>query len=247
MEFKIGKNKIIISIVIILILTLSFYYGDNDSSSGSHDREVSQEENIIDKALDLEEDSELFRGSEEEPEEDTFQREEASLEIELVEDSLTSVKEDPKDSIDSQDTETDEELTATLSVRCHTILDNMDKLDPEKIELVPEEGIIYPEETIIFYQGESVFNVLQREMKNAKIHMEFSNTPMYDSIYIKGINNIYEYDCGELSGWMYKVNDWFPNYGASQYVLQEGDIIELLYTCDLGEDIGGFNDIGGSD
>lgn len=43
---------------------------------------------------------------------------------------------------------------------------------------------------------------------------------MYNSAYIEGINNLYEFDCGSLSGWMYKVNEWFPNYGCSRYVLK---------------------------
>ena len=130
--------------------------------------------------------------------------------------------------------------TCTLSVRCDTILENIGWLDPEKVELVPEDGVVFPSQEVTFYEGESVFNVLQREMKKAKIHMEFVNTPMYNSAYIEGINNLYEFDCGELSGWMYKVNDWFPNYGCSRYQLKDGDLVEWVYTCDLGVDVGGF-------
>lgn len=135
--------------------------------------------------------------------------------------------------------------TCTLSVRCDTILDNMEWLDPEKTELVPEDGVIFPATEVTFYEGESVFNVLQREMKKASIHMEFSDTPMYNSAYIEGIHNLYEFDCGELSGWMYKVNGWFPNYGCSRYQLQEGDVVEWVYTCTLGVDVEGHNAIGG--
>lgn len=83
------------------------------------------------------------------------------------------------------------------------------------------------------------FNLLVREMKQSKIHLEFENTPIYNSAYIEGIANLYEFDCGELSGWMYRVNGWFPNYGCSRYELQDGDKVEWLYTCDLGADIGG--------
>ena len=133
----------------------------------------------------------------------------------------------------------DKELTCTLSVRCDTILKNIAWLDKEKRELVPSDGIIFEEQTVTFYEGESVFNLLLREMKRNKIHMEFVSTPIYNSAYIEGIGNIYEYDCGELSGWMYKVNDWFPNYGCSRYQLKEGDKVEWLYTCDLGADVGG--------
>lgn len=133
---------------------------------------------------------------------------------------------------------TDKSMTCTLSVSCSTILDNINNLDKEKIELVPEDGVIFKATEVIFYEGESVFNVLQREMKKNKIHMEFVNTPIYNSAYIEGINNLYEFDCGELSGWMYKVNGWFPNYGCSRYQLKEGDVIEWVYTCDLGRDVG---------
>lgn len=135
--------------------------------------------------------------------------------------------------------------TCTLSVRCDTILKNIKWLDPEKVELVPKDGVIFPATKVTFYEGESVFNLLQREMKRNRIHMEFENTPIYNSAYIEGINNLYEFDCGELSGWMYKVNGWFPNYGCSRYALNNGDVIEWVYTCDLGIDVGGYYAVGG--
>ena len=133
----------------------------------------------------------------------------------------------------------DKELTCTLSVRCDTVLENMLRLDKDKISLIPPDGVIFAEKTVTFYDGESVFNVLLREMKRNRIHMEFENTPIYNSAYIEGIANLYEFDCGELSGWMYKVNGWFPNYGCSRYRLKAGDKIEWVYTCDLGADVGG--------
>lgn len=135
----------------------------------------------------------------------------------------------------------DQALTCTLTVRCDSILAHIDWLDPEKAELVPADGVLFPTATVTFYEGESVFHVLQREMKKAGIHLEFTNTPVYNSAYIEGIGNLYEYDCGELSGWMYQVNGWFPNYGCSRYQLQAGDDVQWLYTCDLGLDVGGRN------
>lgn len=138
------------------------------------------------------------------------------------------------------------ELTATLSVSAATILDNMDIFDKDKLEVLPADGIIYKAQKVTFYEGESVFDVLLREMKKNKIHMEFSMTPIYNSNYIEGINNLYEFDAGELSGWMYKVNGWFPNYGSSRYKLKDGDVIEWVYTCDLGRDVGGYSSTGGA-
>jgi len=129
-------------------------------------------------------------------------------------------------------------FTVTLSVRCDMIQSNMNLLNKEKHELVPADGVIFPATAVTVYEGESVFNILQREMRRARIHMEFRNTPIYNSAYIMGINNLYEFDVGELSGWMYMVNGWFPNYGCSRYQLQPGDVIEWHYTCDLGRDLG---------
>ena len=132
---------------------------------------------------------------------------------------------------------TDKQHICTLTVRCDTILDNMSRLDKEKLDLVPENGVIFPETKVVFYEGESVFELLLREMKQNGIHMEFVDAPVYNSAYIEGIANLYEYDCGELSGWIYRVNDWVPNYGCSRYELKDGDRVEWLYTCDLGRDL----------
>ena len=127
---------------------------------------------------------------------------------------------DVSDTSDTSDTP-QKQYTCTLSVRCDTAILNKEKLSPGKAEILPPDGIIYAENTVVFYAGESVFNVLKREMKKNKIHMEFVNTPVYHSAYIEGIGNLYEFDCGELSGWMYKVNVVFPNYGCSRYTLQD--------------------------
>jgi len=134
--------------------------------------------------------------------------------------------------------EGERELTVTLLISVATVVDNMDRLTDGKAGLIPRNGVIF-DGKVVFYEGESVFNVLQRETKRNRIHMEFVNTPIYNSAYIEGINNIYEFDVGERSGWMYSVNGNFPNYGSSRYTLRDGDVVKWLYTCDRGADIGG--------
>ena len=139
-----------------------------------------------------------------------------------------------------KDNEADRNLSCTFAVSCKTALDNMDKLDEAKKQCVPDDGWIIPPTEIKFAKGESAFDVLQRECKaDFKVHLESAETPLYNSVYLEGINNLYEFDCGNLSGWMYKVNDWFPNYGCSRYELQDGDVLCFEYTCDLGADVGG--------
>ena len=104
---------------------------------------------------------------------------------------------------------------------------------------MPDDGVLLPAAEVTFSQGESVYDVLQRVCRENKIHMESSFTPVYNSAYIEGIGNLYEFDVGSGSGWMYAVNGWYPNYGCSRYVLQDGDTVEWVYTCDLGQDVGG--------
>lgn len=131
------------------------------------------------------------------------------------------------------------ENTCTISISCATILNNMSKLDKDKKDIVPKDGWILKEKTVTFKEGESVFDILQRVCKDNKIHMEASFTPLYNSSYVEGIYNLYEFDCGSLSGWMYSVNGVFPNYGCSQYIVKKGDVVRWQYTCDLGKDVGG--------
>ncbi len=128
--------------------------------------------------------------------------------------------------------------TCTISIECSTILNNWDDLNESKAEFVPSDGwILYPSE-VEFTPGETVFDVLKRVCNEAGIHMASRYTPMYGSYYIEGINQLYEFDCGSNSGWMYSVNGWFPNYGCSSYEVEDGDNIEWRYTCDLGSDVG---------
>ncbi|MEG2429963.1 MAG: DUF4430 domain-containing protein, partial [Oscillospiraceae bacterium] len=138
-------------------------------------------------------------------------------------------------SVSSTENKSDE-LTCTLQISCKEILKNMNSLDKRKIKLVPKDGFIYKERTVTFKSGESAFDVLYNETKKNRIHMEFESTPFYKSNYVEGINNLYQFDCGNGSGWMYKVNGSSINYGSSNYKVKKGDKIEWLYTLDLGKD-----------
>mgnify|MGYP004482619331 FL=1 len=125
----------------------------------------------------------------------------------------------------------------TISITCHTILNNLDKVSDNKKGIIPSNGVILSQKQVEINDGDTVFDVLLRETRKQRIHMDFVESPVYGSAYIKGINNIYEFDVGELSGWMYSVNGVFPNYGCSIYNLNDGDVIQWMYTCDLGKDL----------
>lgn len=125
--------------------------------------------------------------------------------------------------------------TCTILVECSTIFDNMSKLDKSLKDYIPKNGIILDEREVEIQQGDSVYDVLSRELKKDNILMEASFTA--GSAYIEGIDNIYEFSCGELSGWSYCVNDEYTNKSSSEYIVKDKDRIAWHFTCDLGEDL----------
>lgn len=257
------KNKIIIGALIFIVLAVAYFWGGNapslkDGQMSADEKTQKVLEDVSEREISYNEDLKISEKCEEtaknEQENDNQQKKDKSSDNTKEKDlSKSDTKNFEKNSnTDKHQTETVLEKsnefqsssisngvkTCTLSVRCDTVLQNISWLDSEKAGIVPKDGVLFEEREVTFYEGESVFNVLLREMKKNKIHLEFTNTPIYGSAYIEGIGNLYEFDCGELSGWMYKVNGIFPNYGCSKYSLKPGDKVEWVYTCDLGIDVG---------
>ena len=139
---------------------------------------------------------------------------------------------------ESETTAEPERSACTISISCATLLDKLDTLPAAVSELVPADGWILAPVQEEFSDAESVLDILLRVAQREGIHLEYAGTAMGNSAYLEGIGNIYEFDAGELSGWMYSVNGEFPNYGCGQYFPQPGDVIKLVYTCDLGADVG---------
>lgn len=135
--------------------------------------------------------------------------------------------------VEPQDTgKGDAAYSCTISISCADVIENIDICEPETAAVIPKDGWILRPVTVTFTEGESVFDVLQRVCRENNIHMEFNTAAGYNSAYIEGIGNLYEFDAGELSGWIYSVNGWFPNYGSSRYQLKSGDTICWVYSID---------------
>lgn len=226
---KITLKKIIWLAVIAAVLAGAFFFGGDYNKN----TQIPSTEEVIKT------EAEIPPETEKEPE--------IIPEEEKEEVKPTTEKKEEKEEQPREEKKTDElpitafeikENTCTLSINCSTVLNNMALLDKNKTEIIPQNGIMLDKITVTFNEGESVFNVLRREAKRNKVHLEFSNTPVYNSVYIEGIGNLYEFDCGELSGWTYKVNGVSPGYSSSEYIIKSGDKIEWLYTCDLGKDVG---------
>ena len=126
----------------------------------------------------------------------------------------------------------------TLEIRCDTLLENLDRLSPGKAALVPGDGILLAKTTVTFAPGETVFDVLSRVLREKQLHFEYVDARAYGSAYIEGIGNLYEFDCGDQSGWLFFVNGISPGLGCTAYAVENGDEILFAYTCDMGADLG---------
>lgn len=137
---------------------------------------------------------------------------------------------------------TEDSETVFITIEAKTLLDNWEMLDKslQSPQYVPSNGIILEKTEYVLRSGDTVFDILQRTIRHNQIHLDFQGASenIYQSVYVKGINHLYEFSAGPLSGWMYQVNGEFPDYGVSKYELENGDEIEFIYTVELGRDIG---------
>ena len=142
-------------------------------------------------------------------------------------------------STEQSSTEQSSVESCSILIECSSILENKEHLKESKTSFVPANGIILKKSKIPIEKGDSVYDVLYRICLENKIHIESKYTPAYNTYYVEGINQLYEFDCGNLSGWMYLVNGKKPNYGCSNYKVSAGDAIVWSYTCNAGKDIDG--------
>lgn len=230
------KYHLIWSIIIIAVLAGAYFYG-GDTITNAPYQENNTAEVPVGNVQESSTNTTLIEDTESGNEsiDDTLSAEDGVTSAEATADSENTVPDTPDSPEDTP--EEPETNSCTIYIDCKTILNNMGDLAPGKEELIPADGIILTKLETTLNDGETVFDVLQRVTREQGIHLEYVHTPAYDSAYIEGLFNLYEFDCGPLSGWRYSVNGIFPGYGCSMYTLKDGDEIRWIYTCNLGRDI----------
>lgn len=132
----------------------------------------------------------------------------------------------------------------TVSVRVDTLLNPEHyKRLPEALQqrkYVPANGVIIEASTYTIEKGDTAWTATRKALQKNDVHFEYEGEGEtgYGSVYVEGINHIYEKQAGSLSGWMYAVNGKAPGVGASSYEVKDGDHITWHYTTNLGRDIG---------
>ncbi len=120
-------------------------------------------------------------------------------------------------------------VSCTVTVECKSILNHMDDLKEGHEEFVPSDGYIINDYTYNGKPGDTAYDALKDACNSKNIKLTSEKTAY--GIYISGINNLDEFDCGKQSGWMYKVNGKYPNTTCGNVTISENDSIIFEYVC----------------
>ena len=115
-----------------------------------------------------------------------------------------------------------------FTIECRRILDRNDLWRDGLEEVIPRNGVFFSG-TRDYVKGQTVYEALEEICEEQGILMDSRYTPIYETYYVSGIGNLYEFDCGAESGWKYSVNGVLPGVGCSRYTIKKGDEIVFFY------------------
>ena len=120
-------------------------------------------------------------------------------------------------------------VTCTITVECKNIHKHMSQLKSGHERYVPNDGYIIHAESHTVDRGSTAYDVLKLACNAHGIRLTARNTSY--GVYVVGINNLDEKDCGGVSGWMYKVNGTAPLTSCGKYKMDSGDNLVFYYVC----------------
>lgn len=124
---------------------------------------------------------------------------------------------------------TSSEINCSITIECKSILNNMDDLKKGHEKYVPKNGIMLDNYKTTLKSKSTVYDLFKKACNDKGI--TYTAVASIYSVYIAGINNIDQKDCGDGSGWMYTVNGSYPNVGVDLKKLKDGDKVVFTYTC----------------
>lgn len=120
-----------------------------------------------------------------------------------------------------------ERITVSLSVNCKNAVD----AGYEAAEKISADGVILGEKSVEINKDSTVFDLLNQ------CGLVIGSSSSAAGKYVYSINSLSEKDCGNKSGWIYKVNGTVVQKACSAYILNEGDAVEWIYTLNGGRDV----------
>jgi len=92
-----------------------------------------------------------------------------------------------------------------------------------------EWGTVLDSESVMLAKGDTAASVLKRAAKAHRLSYEIRGSGAMT--YVEGIDGLYEFDDGPMSGWKFRVNGVIPDIGAGAYTLKAGDRLEWFYSA----------------
>lgn len=131
--------------------------------------------------------------------------------------------------------------TCKVTIDCTAILSDRENLKAEKADFVPQDGFILRQKEVDLFEGDTTFDVLKRACeentcagkceycKKNGIALDAEYNASFGSHYVKGIHQLYEKDCGEMSGWSCMIGGEMPDYSNGDPAVKDGDSVEFVF------------------
>lgn len=117
----------------------------------------------------------------------------------------------------------------TVQVECKAILGKKNKFKKDA-SLIPSDGVILSPVKVYLDDGATAYDALKKACDENGTALNVQNSS-FGGVYVVGIGEICEKDCGAQSGWVYTVNGQSPSTGLSNYKVKNGDTLVLSYVC----------------
>ncbi|MGP4064371.1 DUF4430 domain-containing protein [Oceanobacillus sp. M65] len=98
------------------------------------------------------------------------------------------------------------------------------------------KGQIVPQTRVERKEGDTILDITRRVLKQKGI--QFSVTGSNSTAYVQGIDNLYEFDEGQNSGWMIRLDGALIKQSAGATPVQDGQVIYWFYTTNYLEESG---------
>lgn len=198
-------------------------------SSNQKSPVVSEKIENNDEKEEIDSNQQEITKQEEKEEQDSSQKEE---------NKATQDKTESQSTTQSQTTSKQETTTSKQETTSTDQTEELSQQEEQQNEVVEDvvsinvsitgvDGVI-AQDHVEYEDNMSAYDALKILADNYEISVKTSG--IGQTVYVKGINGLMEFDYGSRSGWKYKVNGSYPSVGAGGYVLKDGDQVEWIYT-----------------
>ncbi|HHU21346.1 MAG TPA: DUF4430 domain-containing protein [Acholeplasma sp.] len=132
---------------------------------------------------------------------------------------------------------TEDSEVVYLQIECKVLINKTENIKQSLLDegIIPDDGIFLKEKTLVLRNKDTVMSILKRASRYYRFNLEGEG--LNGSYYIEGIYDLYEFDCGPLSGWLFYVNGERSGQSSDKVYLENGDKVVLKYSCDMGNDL----------